>query len=327
MTLLVILQSAASGTTADLSWVQDLADLEGDTGLAAETDTALTLTADQQGDTGLAQEADAALALDAEQQADTGLAQEANTALALTGGESIVGDVSWVQDLGADEGDVGLAHETDSAFAMASSIEAEVSWVQDALDAAYTLGLAVETDTALALSTGGAIGITAQISWVQGTAGTPSTDDARIAGTWTPAVRSRWQILDTSGGVGLALEIDTALPRTGAQYRDLGLAVETDTALALAGTQVAQSSVGLARETDTAFQLLPFLFKSVGLAREIDRALTLLAGVPVYVREPDTLTVHAGSAQDVTLVAAASPQGAALRKPRRRIGTTLAESD
>jgi hypothetical protein len=154
-----------------------------------------------------------------------GLATETDTAFALAPGAAV--------------GAVGLASETDTAFARAA-LQLRAVGLASETDAALALagrlirpaGLAAEADTAFALDPGAQPGI-----------------------------------------VGTASETDTALPLAGRAIRPTGLATEADAALALVARGLAP--VGLAAETDTAFALFASGPQPVGLAVETDQALAL----------------------------------------------------
>lgn len=103
------------------------------------------------------------------------------------------------------------------------------------------------------------------------------------AGEIAQLTRNAWQVFNTivpdvvdvaagaGGAVGLATEVDTAMPLGAVQIRAVGLATEADTALARTAVQL--RSVGLASETDTALALGRVQIRAVGLATETDTAL------------------------------------------------------
>ena len=193
---------------------------------------------------------------------------------------------------------VGLAAETDTAFALSAAL-------------AGATGLAAETDTALTLSglQARAVGLATEVdaalplaaaqSQLVGLATETDTAFALSAGASTP--------------VGLAAETDTAFALNAVQLKAVGLSTESDTAFALSAVQItttglaseadtafalsagASTPVGLATETDTAFALGAVQLKAVGLSTETDSALTLSAARPAgLATETDTALTLTG---------------------------------
>jgi CBS domain-containing protein len=197
-----------------------------------------------------------------------GLATETDTAFALSAVQSKA---------------VGLATETDTAFAL-SAVQSKAVGLATETDTAFALaavqikavGLATETDTAFALSSGASAPV-----------GLATETDTAFA---LAAVQIK--------GIGLATETDTAFALLPNAPGVVGLAVETDTAFALSGVQI--RGIGLATETDTAFALPLVLSRSVGMATETDTAFALGVARPVGIAiETDTafaLSAAAGGA-------------------------------
>lgn len=189
--------SGSSGSTGLASETDSALTLAGlqlrATGLSSETDAALALTGAQIRAAGIATETDAALALAAVQIAATGRADETDSALGLSSGAS---------------GAVGRAHETDSALGLTAKQIAGA-------------GRSDETDTAQAL-TGAAVRAV----------GLSGEADAAFA---LAAVQSL--------AAGRADEADSALALLAAGPLPVGLAVETDQAFALT-SPVADSQAG-----------------------------------------------------------------------------------
>lgn len=230
MTLLVLLAGGDAGAVASVSFLQVLPYLQGDVGLAVETDAAL----------------------------------------APTGGDVAEGEVSWLQVLPDLVGEVGLAVETDTALTLESLVSADVSWVQIALqvaglateiDTAFALTSGsqpgAQADVSWLQVTAGAIGTPDER--VRGTWTPALLTRWQLLGVGVGLANE----VDTALALvpeqhrapGLAVETDTALALTGAVVGIgfVGLATETDSAFAL--TAYAPGSVGLAREINTAFSL------------------------------------------------------------------------
>lgn len=196
-------------------------------GLAAETDTALAVTASAGAVSvaiGIASETDSALAATALPGAatvSTGIASETDTALAVA---ISAGAVSTA---------VGIGSEADTALALAAVPGAVV----------VSIGIASETDTApgLIASPGEAVAVIGVAS---------ETDTALAIGVAPGAA---------AVALGIASETDTALAITasiGASTVAIGIAAETDTALTLTvASGAATVALGLAVETDTALTI------------------------------------------------------------------------
>lgn len=195
-----------------------------------------------------------------------GLAAETDTAFALSA---------------ALAGATGLAAETDTALTL-SGLQARAVGLATEVDAALPLaaaqsqlvGLATETDTAFALSAGAStpVGLAAETD----TAFALNAVQLKAVGLSTESDTAF--ALSAARPAGLTTEADTALTLTGLQIRGVGLASEASTALALAGLQL--RATGLATETDIALARAPVQIRSAGLSTEVDTALALAPNVP-----------------------------------------------
>jgi hypothetical protein len=236
------------------------------TGLASETDSALTTTVEKQATPGIAVETDSALTLSIDKQLTTGLAAETDSALTI----ALEKNVAIVL---ATETDSALTVTVDKNVAVAFSSETD-SALASSLTKELSVAVAAEVDTALAPSLAGgpiqiptgmasetdssfAVGIEKQLS----TGNSLETDTALTV------------TVDRTVNTGLSSETDTASAVTFQKDLGLGIAAETDTALALA--LQGSFSVGIASETDTALPLSVVKEVSVGLSSEVDTALNL----------------------------------------------------
>jgi hypothetical protein len=179
---------------------------------------------------------------------------------------------------------VGLAEETDSAFAV-YRIKRKTAGLNTEADTAFfgghrwrkgrTIGLATETDTALPVE--GLIIVPV---------GVALETDAALAGTHTKrkAVGLTTEA-DTAlaakvrRSVGIASEADAALAVARAKVKIVGLATETDTAPPV--TRPLNLTVGLANESDSVFSVAKLKRKTVGLCFEYDRSYEVERNISV----------------------------------------------
>lgn len=161
---------------------------------------------------------------------------------------------------------VGLASETDTAFAVARA-------------KAQSVRLATETATAFPVSVvkTRAVGLTSEAD----SALAVTRAKTRAAGLTSEADTAFPVTALTGVPVGLASETDSALAVARAKTRAVGLASEADTAFPVAALTGVQ--VGLATETATAFPVQRIKLRGVGLAIETDSAfgITRVKAVPV----------------------------------------------
>ena len=159
------------------------------------------------------------------------------------GNFTITGSLTDCSDAPASSGTtvaVGLASETDSAFAITDSQSGSI-------------GMAIETDTATAIAYDVII-----------TIGQASETDSAQAIT-----------INQGLNIGMALETDTAFPITDLQVVVMGQAVETDSAFAVTVSSADVVQVGQAVETDTAFGITDLQTVHIGQASETDTAWPL----------------------------------------------------
>ena len=166
-----------------------------DVGLAAETDTALALSALQIAAAGRADETDTALALTSGASAPVGTAAETDTALALSTVQITAAGIAFETDAAlaldaSTPGVVGAAFETDTALALVGAqivpvgvaVESSASLALAAVQA-ITAGMALEIDSGLSLTgsqlrtVGRADEIDAALSLSAGSGGTASAAD------------------------------------------------------------------------------------------------------------------------------------------------------
>lgn len=117
-------------------------------GLAQETDTALGVTGSAAHEVGLASELDTALALAAHKTQTVGLASESDSALALTGRKTLAAGL-------AAESDVALPLTAEKAITIGIAAELDVALPLALIAKTQLVGLAVETDTAFAVTVAG----------------------------------------------------------------------------------------------------------------------------------------------------------------------------
>lgn len=196
---------------------------------------------------------------------------------------------------------VGLATETDTAFAITRRKVRAVGLAAQETDTAFAIarskvraiGLTTETDTATIVARRKlrAVGLASE------------TDSATVVGRRKVRAIALATETDTAFTVahrklvtvGLATETDTATVVNRLKRRGVGLATETDTAFAIGHykrvllgiasevdtamviARVKLRALGLATETDSALQLTSFKVKQIGIATEHDFALGLLS--------------------------------------------------
>lgn len=178
----------------------------------------------------------------------------------------------------------GLSTETDSALALSAgkSVALDLALVTESAFSVdwsklLTLGLATETDTGFAVTASGAIQI-----------GLATETDSAVAVTSAKALET-----------GLATETDSALQVTSGAQVAVGLATETDQALA--ADKAKDASIGLSGETDTAFPISSAIMIPVSLAGETDQALSVLhskavaAGLATETDVAFSITVSGGA--------------------------------
>jgi hypothetical protein len=245
-----------------------------ETGLAAETDTALALQLTKLLATGLATGTETSLALALQKELAAQRADETDTAQAPTLTRSIATGVSTETDtaLGGTLTKFlspGVAVETDTAEA-------------PTLASGFSVGLASETDTALALSLEKRIGtgvavetdVALPLDLISGLAvGAALETDTALA-----------PILTRELAAGTATETDSALAPPLARSLPTLPAVETSVALSLTLTKAL--TPGMAVEVDAA--LAPHFSLQVGVAIETDTALALAIGSGLPSAAPST---------------------------------------
>jgi len=149
--------------------------------------------------------------------------------------------------------DVGLATETDTAFAISWTKTMVVGLAEDT-ETAFAVTWAKAMDIGLASDTETAFPVVADKAYDQGLA---SETDTAFPVDW-----SKVYVL------GLASETDTAFPIIWGAVYTMGLASETDTAFAI--TWAKAMVIGLASDTETAFSVTAEKGYSIGLATETD---------------------------------------------------------
>jgi len=189
-------------------------------GLAAEADTAGSVTALKTREVGLAAEADSAQAATALKSREAGLAVEVDSAFAFT---VVVGTL------------IGQALETDTANALGRDKLKEIA-LPGTVDTAFAVTPAFGTPIGQAAETDTAQPVIAAKSREPGLAA--ETDAAQPV----TAVKEL--------AIAIAVEADTAQPALHVRALTAGIAAETDTALALTADKLRE--IGIAIETDTA---------------------------------------------------------------------------
>lgn len=227
------------------------------TGLASETDSALSMTRQKIRTIGLTSETDSAFAVSTEPPpitVITGLASEADSAFSISRSKIRTISLSLEADsafsiTSSKISSVGLASEDDSALAM-SRIKRRL------------IALATEDNTAFPVLTDGTITVAT---------GLAAEVDSAFGIT---RIKRR--------SVELSTESDSALAVRPQKWKTISLATEADSALGV--TSIPHILVGMASEVDSAFGVEVIRYTLVGMAIETDSAFPLVQATVVIPR-------------------------------------------